>query len=110
MLHPLRILGRWNASLVEGARERDEDAAFDLELADNPDEAAESTFRWAIVMSIVALTATSVVGELLERHGIYRVPEAAIGVLAGAAPAVARLRAGWGPAGTRRYPRRRRAR
>ena len=87
MLHPLRILGRWNASLVEGACERDEDAAFDLELADNPDEAAESTFRWAIVMSIVALTATSVVGELLERHGIYRVPEAAIGVLAGAAVA-----------------------
>ena len=87
MVHPLRILGRWNASLVEGACERDEDAAFDLELADNPDEAAESTFRWAIVMSIVALTATSVVGELLERHGIYRVPEAAIGVLAGAAVA-----------------------
>ena len=42
MLHPLRILGRWNASLVEGACERDEDAAFDLELADNPDEAASS--------------------------------------------------------------------
>ena len=62
MLHPLRILGRWNASLVEGACERDEDAAFDLELADNPDEAAESTFRWAIVMSIVALTAATRVG------------------------------------------------
>ena len=38
MLHSLRILGRWNASLVEGACERDEDAAFDLELADNPDD------------------------------------------------------------------------
>ena len=53
---------------------------------------AQDTFRWTCVIGIMALGVTLIIGDLLERRHIYRIPEAAVGLaVGGACAAVATL-------------------
>ena len=63
----------WEASVAE------EEAVESREEA----ERDEGVFRWTLVLGILAVFATIAVGEQCERAHLYRVPEAAVGVLLG---------------------------
>tara|TARA_B100000795_G_scaffold266816_1_gene250614 strand:+ start:97 stop:1449 length:1353 start_codon:yes stop_codon:yes gene_type:complete len=45
----------------------------------------EADFRWALLVGILAVAATIAIGDQLESRHIHRIPEAAVGVIAGVA-------------------------
>jgi len=47
------------------------------------DDLDEDSFRWTCVMGIIALVVTLLIGDLLERRHVYRIPEAAVGLAVG---------------------------
>eukprot|EP00312_Isochrysidales_sp_CCMP1244_P019124 CAMPEP_0202786196 /NCGR_PEP_ID=MMETSP1388-20130828/69721_1 /ASSEMBLY_ACC=CAM_ASM_000864 /TAXON_ID=37098 /ORGANISM="Isochrysis sp, Strain CCMP1244" /LENGTH=695 /DNA_ID=CAMNT_0049455747 /DNA_START=15 /DNA_END=2102 /DNA_ORIENTATION=- len=50
-----------------------------------PESSEEATHRWTVTLGILGIAATMVSGELLKRRGIFRIPEAVIGLLVGVA-------------------------
>ena len=65
-----------------------EDAAASLGAEDEARQELaieEADFRWALLVGILAVAATVAIGDQLESRHMYRIPEAALGVIAGVA-------------------------
>ncbi len=64
-----------------------EDAAASLGEDEARQELAseEADFRWALLVGILAVAATIAIGDQLESRHMHRIPEAALGVIAGVA-------------------------
>ena len=65
-----------------------EDAAASLGAEDEARQELaieEADFRWALLVGILAVAATIAIGDQLESRHVYRIPEAALGVIAGVA-------------------------
>ena len=65
-----------------------EDAAASLGAEDEARQELaieEADFRWALLVGILAVAATIAIGDQLESRHMHRIPEAALGVIAGVA-------------------------